>query len=117
MNASVAPHVDHMDGLLGSLISWVQVRSTVEEARSSIMEGGGGFYLYDFFLRVPLEGHVILYIASGKWHHGSVAPTNGAVTRYGIALANHKATLSRAATQMASTVGEPPGGGPQKIGL
>ena len=75
----------------------------------SAEHGGGGFYLYDFFLKVGIESHVVLYIDSAKWCHGSIAPTNAKIRRYGCALDNHTHTLKRAATQMASTSLVPPG--------
>eukprot|EP00798_Chlamydomonas_sp_ICE-L_P006353 gene6356-2981_t len=57
-------------------------------------QADGGYILYNHLLRVRLEGYVLLHIASQKWHHGSMAPSGGQITRYGCALAKQTSSTS-----------------------
>jgi len=88
-NAGIKRHFDPYD-VVGTLIGWCESGSVL----------GGGFVLLGCLLTLKLRDYSIMHLKSSTWEHGSVAPLskNGGI-RYGVALANHSRTLTRARNQ------------------
>jgi len=88
-NAGIKRHFDPYD-VVGTLIGWCESGCVL----------GGGFVLLGCLLTIKLRDYSIMHLNSSTWEHGSVAPVskNGGI-RYGVALANHSRTLTRARNQ------------------
>jgi len=89
-NAEVQSHLDPNDEH-GTVIAWCN-KGDVQ---------GGGFYLTEYFLRFRLHHDTVVFCRSCSHAHGSLAPSRGNGARYGVALANKKATSTRARKQVA----------------
>ena len=98
VNGGVNPHYDTEDDG-PTFVVW---------SHNTTKERGGGFYMYDWGLRIQLKGVESLFLLAYKYFHGSegvTADVSDGDRRVGMAYTNNKQNLGRASNMMNTAKG------------